>query len=76
MESVEIVAGVISRYAIMEELYCQRCITDAEKGVRKTIIAMYTAVLAFLCKASEYFGKRSIGNNILRYFDHRSLVQT
>ena len=61
MESVEIVAGVVSRYALVEQLYCQRCVTDAEKGVRKTVISLYTTVLAFLCKASVYFTKSSVG---------------
>jgi len=67
MESVEIVASVISRYTLMEQLYCQRCVTNAERGIRKTVIALYSAVLAFLCKASVYFTKSSVGKDSRSY---------
>lgn len=63
MESVEIVAGVISRYTLMEQMYCSRCVTDAEQRVRASIISMYSAILTFLCKASMYFGRSLSGKS-------------
>ena len=55
MESLEVIVGVISRYALLEKMYCQRCATEAENKVRTSIVNVYTAVLDFLCKAYEHF---------------------
>ncbi|KAH8594471.1 hypothetical protein B0O99DRAFT_687700 [Bisporella sp. PMI_857] len=56
MESVEVIIDVMSRYALIEQIYCQRYVTEAEKKVRSSIVAVYSAILSFLYKVFEYFG--------------------
>jgi hypothetical protein len=59
LESVQIVVSAISRYALIERIYCENVTSDAALQLQNNIILVYSAILVFLCKAKEYFQQNS-----------------
>ncbi|MCJ1244561.1 hypothetical protein MMC30_001759 [Trapelia coarctata] len=55
VESVERIANLIPRYAIIEELYLTGSLKVTDQ-LREALVKVYTAVLSYLLKASEYYG--------------------
>ncbi|KAK7508938.1 uncharacterized protein IWZ02DRAFT_387461, partial [Phyllosticta citriasiana] len=66
MEGVERAAEIISRCAILEELYLTED-SEISKRLRKSIVELYAAVLSFLSKAVNYFNS-SAREKILKSF--------
>lgn len=59
LESVQIVISTISRYALLERIYCENVTSDATLQMQNNIISVYGAILVFLCKAKKYFQQNS-----------------
>ena len=59
IEGVEIVASLISRYAILEDIYL-RDSTSAVERLADRLTMLYAAVLTFLIRTIHYFGKRTV----------------
>jgi hypothetical protein len=59
LESVQIVVNAISRYALLERIYCENVTSDAALQLQNNIILVYSAILVFLCKAKKYFQQNS-----------------
>lgn len=55
VESLEVVVRVITRYHIIEQMYCNDSPTDAGNHVRSSIVTVYRAISSFLCKAQICF---------------------
>lgn len=66
MESLEVIISTISRYTLLEQLYCRQCVTKAEGEVRKSIIRVYAAILGFLGKANDYFNQNVASKLLLQ----------
>lgn len=60
MESLEEVTNVITRYAIVENLYLQQS-PPANAKLEDAIVKLYAAVLLYLSQACRYYGRRSGG---------------
>lgn len=58
-EGVESVSSLITRYAIVEQLYIQKP-SVAKDQLTQAIIKLYTAIMKYLCKAKTYYHKNSI----------------
>lgn len=59
LEAVQIVVSAISRYALLERIYCENVTSDAALQLQNNIILVYSAILVFLCKAKKYFQQNS-----------------
>jgi DNA phosphorothioation-dependent restriction protein DptG len=59
LESVQTVVRAISRYALLELIYCESVTSDASLQLQNNIISVYSAILVFLCKAKKYFQQNS-----------------
>ena len=59
IEGVEVVASLISRYAILEDIYF-RGSTSAVERLADRLTILYAAVLAFLIRTIHYFGKSTV----------------
>lgn len=59
LESVQTVISTISRYALLERIYCENVTSDATLQMQDNIISVYSAILVFLCKAKKYFQQNS-----------------
>jgi hypothetical protein len=59
LESVQIVVSAISRYVLLERIYCENVTSDAALQLQNNIILVYSAILVFLCKAKKYFQQNS-----------------
>ena len=59
IERVEVVASLISRYAILEDIYL-RDSTSAVERLADLLTMLYAAVLTFLIRTIHYFGKRTV----------------
>ena len=67
-EGVEFISNLITRYAIVEQLYLQR-VSIAKDQLIKAITKLYAAVLKYLSKANRYYGQNSAGgSSLLVYF--------
>ena len=54
IENLEAVSHVITRYAILEELYLQQNST-ARKKLEEMVVHLYAEILTFLAKARKFF---------------------
>lgn len=54
IENLEVVSHLITRYAIMEELYLQR-ISQARDKLEEMVVHLYAEILTFLAKVRKYF---------------------
>ncbi len=54
VENLEIVSYLITRYAILEELYLQRKSVARDK-LEAMVVRLYAEVLTLLAKAKKYF---------------------
>lgn len=66
IESLEAVSHLITRYAILEELYLQRSSAARDK-LEDMVVRLYAEILTFLAKARKYFqssakGEKSISS--------------
>jgi len=59
LESIEVVVSAISRYTLIEQIYCQDSISDASQQLRYSVINVYSTILVFLCKANKYFAQNA-----------------
>jgi hypothetical protein len=59
LESIEVVVHAISRYALIEEIYCWDSTSEASQQLRKSVVEVYSAILVFLCKAKKYFAQNA-----------------
>lgn len=58
LEGIEEVSNLISRYAIFELLYLQQkpaVIAESKDQLTLSLVSLYTAVLQYLCKASQFY---------------------
>lgn len=54
VENLETVSHLITRYAILEELYLQRYSAARDK-LEDVVVHLYVEILTFLAKARQYF---------------------
>ena len=54
IENLEAVSHLITRYAILEELYLQQNSTARDK-LEEMVVHLYAEILTFLAKARKYF---------------------
>lgn len=54
VENLEVVSHIITRYAILEELYLQRN-SAARDRLEDMVVRLYAEILTFLGKACKYF---------------------
>jgi len=59
-DGMEHVAGLITRYAIVERIYLQISCEASEK-LKNDIVSLYAATLQYLAKARKYYGKGRTG---------------
>jgi hypothetical protein len=59
LESIEVVVSAISRYALIEQIYCWDWTSEASQQLRKSVVEAYSAILVFLCKAKKYFAQNA-----------------
>ena len=59
LESIEVVVSAISRYTLIEQIYCWDSTSEASQQLRKSVIKVYSAILVFLCKAKKYFAQNA-----------------
>ena len=57
---LEYVSSLIVRYAILETLYL-RDASVARQYISDAIMRLYAAVLAYLCKARQYYAQNTTG---------------
>lgn len=63
-EGVEFISNLITRYAIVEQLYLQKPLTAKDQLI-KAITKLYAAVLKYLSKANRFYGRNSAGESPL-----------
>jgi hypothetical protein len=59
LESIEVVVSAISRYTLIEQIYCWDSTSEASQQLRRSIVKVYSAILIFLCKAKKYFAQNA-----------------
>ena len=59
LESIEVVVSAISRYTLIEQIYCWDSTSEASQQLRKSVVKVYSAILVFLCKAKKYFAQNA-----------------
>jgi hypothetical protein len=57
LESIEVVVSAISRYTLMEQIYCWNSVSEASQQLYQSVVQVYSAILVFLCKAKKYFAQ-------------------
>ena len=65
IESLETVSRLITRYAILEELYLPRN-SPARNQLEDTIVRLYAEILTFLAKARKYLQSSAKGKKSVR----------
>ncbi|MCJ1279590.1 hypothetical protein MMC21_007414 [Puttea exsequens] len=55
LEGMEIVSGLVTHYIVIERVYMGEISVSAQQ-VRKSLLALYTAILEYLIEAVRYFG--------------------
>ena len=65
IENLEAVSYLITRYAILEELYLQRDSTARDK-LEEMVVQLYAEILTFLAKARKYFLSSAKSENSAR----------
>ena len=65
IENLEAVSHLITRYAILEELYLQRNSAASEK-LEDMVVRLYAEILIFLAKAKKYFQSSAKRKKIIR----------
>lgn len=65
VENLETVSHLITRYAILEQLYLQRN-SPARDQLHEMIVHLYAEVLTFLAKAKKYFQSSAKGKKPFR----------
>jgi hypothetical protein len=55
LESIEVVVGAISRYTLIEQIYCRDSVSEACQQLCQSVVLVYSAILVFLCKAKKFF---------------------
>ena len=63
VENLEAISHLITRYAILEELYIQRD-SSARNQLEDMVIRLYAEILIFLAKARNYFQSSTKGREI------------
>ena len=59
IESIEVVVSAISRYTLIEQIYCRDSISEASQQLCQSVVQVYSAILVFLCKAKKYFAQNA-----------------
>jgi hypothetical protein len=59
LESVEVVVSAISRYALIEQIYCWDLTSEPSQQLQRSVVNVYSAILVFLCKAKKYFAQNA-----------------
>lgn len=65
IENLEAVSYLITRYAILEEMYLQRN-SAARDNLEDMVVCLYAEILTFLGKASKYFRSSAKGMKSIR----------
>ena len=65
IENLEAVSHLITRYAILEELYLQRNSTARNK-LEERIVHLYAEILSFLAEARKFFLRSGKGEKSAR----------
>jgi hypothetical protein len=58
IEEAALIAELICRYAIFEELYLQSA-SPATDELKRALVQMYAAIMVYLSKAKRYFDQNS-----------------
>ena len=59
-ESIEHVSSLITRYAMIEELYL-RVSSAATEHLAESLVYLYTAILQYLLRARRYYARNTAG---------------
>jgi hypothetical protein len=59
LESIEVVVSAISRYTLIEQIYCWDSVSEACQQLCQSVVQVYSAILVFLCKAKKYFAQNA-----------------
>lgn len=59
-EGVELVSNIITRYAIVEQLYLQKPSATKDQ-LTQAILRLYSTVLTYLSKARSYYQSNTFG---------------
>jgi hypothetical protein len=59
LESIEVVVSAISRYTLIEQIYCWDSTSEASQQLQRSVVKVYSAILVFLCKAKKYFAQNT-----------------
>ena len=65
IENLEAVAHLITRYAILEELYLQRYSTARDK-LEEIVVCLYAEILTFLARCRKYFQRSAKSKKTIR----------
>lgn len=63
IENLEAVSHLITRYAILEELYLQRNSAARDK-LEDMVVRLYAEILTFLARARKYFQSSAKSKNV------------
>jgi hypothetical protein len=59
LESIEVVVSAISRYTLIEQIYCWDVFSETSEQLCQSVVQVYSAILIFLCKAKKYFAQNT-----------------
>jgi hypothetical protein len=60
LEGMELVSNLITRYAIIEDLYLQTT-SAAKDRLTQPLVKLYAAILKYLSKARRYYDRNTAG---------------
>lgn len=58
VEGLEIVARVVARYSIFEEIYLTAA-SKAQQHLTEQLVELNAAILRYLCSAKKYYGRNT-----------------
>ncbi|CAD6572877.1 MAG: hypothetical protein ASARMPREDX12_005527 [Alectoria sarmentosa] len=61
LEGLEKVSSLITRYAMVEDMYLRRSSSSLEGQLSNALIWLYTSILVFLAKSRKYFSRKTGG---------------
>lgn len=64
VEGAEMIAHMIGRYAIFEDLYLRRKSTATDE-LRAALVQLYAAIMIYLVRARSYFEQNSFSESIV-----------
>ena len=70
LEGLEKVSSLITRYAMVEDMYLRRSSSSLEGQLSNALIRLYTSILVFLAKSRKFFSRKTGGQLWIRPVIH------